>query len=95
MYVLVFKEKSAKNKYYTGHNLYLGLADLTLDINDAENMSLEEAERKYNLMKDKEKWHIHPIIFCKGIGQEYTDHVVKNRIKDLKNQIKKEEEKLR
>lgn len=95
MYVLVYKSKGASDKFFTGQNLYLGTAEVATDIDSAENMSLEEAVRKYELMKNKDKWHIHPIIFVKGLGEEYVDHITKSRIKDLKDQLKKEEEKLK
>lgn len=71
MYVLQHKSGG----YFKEQNLYLGSAILTNDIDSAAQMTLEEAEKKYGCMKEKDDWKIFRVVIGLRLGQESTRHI--------------------
>lgn len=84
MYVLLHKD----GQYFKEQNLYLGSAMLTSDIDSAEQMSLEDAENKYNCMKEKSDWKIFRAVIGLRLGQESIRHIKAARKKELEKELK-------
>ena len=83
MYVLLHKD----GQYFEGQNLYLGYAMLTSDIDSAAQMTLEEAEKKYGCMKEKNDWKIYRAVIGLRLGQESTRHITAARKAKLEQEL--------
>ena len=85
MYVLLHKD----DRYFKEQNLYLGSAILTNDIDSAAQMTLEEAEKKYGCMKEKDDWKIFRVVIGLRLGQESTRHIMAARKAELEQELQK------
>lgn len=83
MYVLQHKS----GQFFKEQNLYLGAASLTSDIDSATQMPLDEAETKYDLMKDKGEWKIFRATVGLRLGQESRRHITKTRRLELEDEL--------
>jgi len=83
MYVLQHKSGG----YFKEQNLYLGSAILTNDIDSAAQMTLEDAEKKYGCMKEKDDWKIFRVVVGLRLGQESTRHIKAARKASLEKEL--------
>ena len=83
MYVLLHKD----GQYFNKQNLYLGSAILTSDIDSAAQMSLEDAEKKFSCMTEKEDWKIFRVVVGLRLGQESIRHIKAARKAELEQEL--------
>ena len=83
MYVLLYKG----DQFFKEQNLYLGSAVLTNDIDSAAQMTLEEAEKKYSCMKEKDDWKIFRVVIGLRLGQESIRHIKAARRAELEQEL--------
>ena len=83
MYVLQHKS----GEYFKEQNLYLGSAILTNDIDSAAQMTMEEAEKKYDCMKKKDDWKVFRVVVGLRLGQESTRHIKAARKARLEKEL--------
>ena len=86
-YVLVHVGDERERRYFKEQNLYLGSAILTNDIDSAAQMPLEEAEKKYGCMKDKDDWKIFRVVIGLRLGQESSRHIKAARKAELEKEL--------
>jgi len=83
MYVLQHKS----GEYFKEQNLYLGSAILTNDIDSAAQMTMEDAEKKYGRMKERDDWKIFRVVVGLRLGQESTRHIKAARKASLEKEL--------
>ena len=83
MYVL----KHSSGYFYCGQNLYMGTALLTLDINTAAKMSLDDAERTIACMTEQGEWKIYGISTGLRLADESDRHIRRARKRQLEKEL--------
>lgn len=83
MYVLQHKS----GQYFKEQNLYLGSAILTSDIDSAAQMTLENAEKKYGCMNEKDDWRIFRVVVGLRLSQESIRHIKAARKAELEKEL--------
>ena len=74
--------------FYCGQNLYLGTAETTYDIDAATQLSLDEAERRFGCMREKDEWNIYRVVVGLRLGEKSIRHIKRAKKERLERELR-------